>query len=69
MPVFVDTLNDLKTTKRFHERYGSYPVLRIHDHDSQDLAGRIDGNPLRGEIPIEDLLAQLQKGLTEFRNR
>lgn len=66
VPVFIDTLNDLETTRRFGENWGSYPVLRIHDHDGKDLAGRIDGNRVAGEIPVADLLAQLERGLEAF---
>ncbi len=46
--------------------YGSYPVLRIHDHVGQDIAGRLDGNPVRGRIPIDDMLAQLERGRRAF---
>ncbi len=67
MPVFVDTLTDLPQTKRFGERYGSYPVLRIHDHASGDIAGRIDGNRVAGRIPVDDVLDQLARGLAAFR--
>lgn len=67
IPVFVDTLSDLKTTKRFKERYGSYPVLRIHDHDERDIARRIDGNPVAGKIPLADILAQMDVGLERFK--
>ena len=27
VPVFIDTLKDVPQTKRFGERYGSYPVV------------------------------------------
>lgn len=37
-------------------------MLRIFDHEGHDLAGRLDGNPVRGRIPIEDILAQLARG-------
>ena len=69
VPVFVDTLNDLETTRRFDEKYGSYPVLRIHDHDQRDLAGRIDGNRVAGKIPVAQLLDQLRKGLKSFQKK
>ena len=46
--------------------YGSYPVLRIHDHEGRDLAGRLDGNPVRGRIPVEDMLAQFERGARAF---
>ena len=66
MPVFIDTLEDLETTRRFEERYGSYPVIRIHDHAERDLAGRLDGNKVAGLIPVRDLLARLERGLAAF---
>ena len=69
MPVFVDTLSDLETTQRFDERYGSYPVLRVHDHAEGDLAGRLDGNPVRGRLPVEDVVAQLRRGREAYANR
>ena len=59
VPVFVDTLKDLKTTKRFNEKYGSYPVLRIHNLNGQDIAGRIDGNLVAGRIPAVQVLKQM----------
>lgn len=59
-------MNDLETTRRFGENWGSYPVLRIHDHEGKDLAGRIDGNRVAGEIPVADVLAQLERGLAAF---
>ena len=40
----MDTLDPNQPYERFGESYGSYPVLRIHDHGGRDLAGRIDGN-------------------------
>lgn len=67
--MFVDTLNDLPTTKRFGESYGSYPVLRVHDAEEKDLAGRIDGNPIAGRIPVKDVLSQLELGLREFESK
>ena len=63
IPVFVDTLKDLKTTKRFKENYGSYPVLRVHDLKGKDIAGRIDGNKVAGKIPVKEMLAQFEKAL------
>ena len=62
MPVFIDTLNDLPNTKRFGENYGSYPVIRVHDHDGVDIAGRIDGNPVAGKIPGPELLDLMDRG-------
>jgi hypothetical protein len=59
VPVFIDTLKDLKTTKRFKEKYGSYPVLRIHDTQGRDIAGRIDGNLVAGRIPVVQVLKQM----------
>lgn len=62
VPVFVDTLDKSKPYARFGESYGSYPVLRIHDHQGRDLAQRVDGNPVRGRIPVDELLAQFEEG-------
>jgi hypothetical protein len=67
VPVFIDTLNDLPTTKRFGESYGSYPVLRIQDHREKDIAGRIDGNLVAGRIPVDEILDQLDRGLQAYR--
>ena len=69
VPVYIDTLTDLPQTKRFGENYGSYPVLRIHDHAGKDIAGRIDGNKVAGRIPVPDMLAQMQRGLKAFAQR
>ena len=69
MPVFVDTLDRSQPYERFGESYGSYPVLRIHDHDGGDLAGRIDGNLVRGEIPVEEVLAQFARGAAAWSAR
>ena len=63
VPVFIDTLKDLKTTKRFKESYGSYPVLRVHDLSGKDIAGRIDGNRVAGKIPVSQMLEQFEKAL------
>jgi hypothetical protein len=67
VPVFVDTLDSSQPYERFGESFGSYPVLRIHDHDSDDLAGRLDGNPVRGRIPVDDVLDQLERGRQAFQ--
>ena len=62
-------MKDIKTTKRFDESYGSYPVIRVHDHQERDLAGRLDGNLVLGEIPVSQLLEQLARGEKKFRTR
>jgi hypothetical protein len=67
VPVFVDTLDPSQPYERFGESYGSYPVLRVHDHDGRDLAGRLDGNAVQGRIPVEDVLRQLERGLEAYR--
>ncbi len=59
VPVFIDTLKDVKNTKRFNEKYGSYPVLRIQNTRGQDIAGRIDGNLVAGRIPVVQVLKQM----------
>jgi len=41
-------------------------VLRIHDHEGRDLAGRIDGNALRGRISVEEVLEQFTLGERAF---
>lgn len=66
VPVFIDTLSDLKTTKRFGENYGSYPVLRIHDLNGKDIGGRIDTNRTAGIIGGTDLTNQFQQALKIF---
>lgn len=62
VPLFVDTLDRDQPYGRFGESYGSYPVLRVFDHEGADLAGRLDGNAVAGRIPVEDVLAQLARG-------
>jgi hypothetical protein len=69
VPVFIDTLADGPTTRRFGESYGSYPVLRIHDHRGNELAKRLDGNPVAGRIPVSEVLDQLERGLAAFGRR
>ena len=69
VPVFVDTLDRSKPYKRFGESWGSYPVLRVHDHNGQDLGGRLDGNRVRGRLTVDEVLAQLKRGMTEYRAR
>ncbi|MBM3461017.1 MAG: hypothetical protein FJX76_02845 [Armatimonadetes bacterium] len=66
VPVFIDTLKD-PDTERLGEMQGSYPVLRIFDHAENDLAGRLDGNPIQGHIPVRDILRQFQRGLEAFK--
>ena len=41
-------------------------MLRVHDHDERDLAGRLDGNAVRGEIPTAEVLLQLAAGRKAF---
>jgi hypothetical protein len=69
VPVFVDTLDRAQPYARFGESYGSYPVLRVHDHAGRELAGRLDGNAVRGEIPADEVLAQLERGRAAFASR
>ena len=64
IPVFVDTLSDLKTTRQFGERIGSYPVLRVLDAEGRDVRPRIDTNPTAGEVPVARLLKQLRPAST-----
>jgi len=64
--VFIDTLGDPGGYEPFGESYGSYPVLRIQDHDGNDLAARIDGNPVRGRIPAKQLLRQFESGRAAY---
>ena len=69
IPVFIDTLKDLKTTKRFKERFGSYPVLRIHDLKGNDIGGRIDGNLVSGKIPVPQMLKQFKLAGDAFKKK
>ena len=66
VPVFVDTLDEGQPYQRFGESYGSYPVLRIHDHAGKDIAGRIDGNAVQGRIDAGELLRQFERGRAAF---
>ena len=66
IPVFIDTLNDLETTKRFAEKYGSYPVLRVHDLKGRDIGGRIDTNRTAGIVGATDLIEQFKSALKSF---
>lgn len=66
VPVFVDTLSDLKTTKRFGENYGSYPVLRMHNLSGKEIGGRIDGNRVAGRIPVDTMVAQFKQAKEKF---
>ena len=66
MPVFVDTLKDLKQTKRFGESYGSYPVLRIHDLNGKEVGGRVDGNKVAGKIPVREIIQQFDLANKSF---
>ena len=67
IPVFIDTLKDIKTTKRFKERYGSFPVLRVHDLKGRDIGGRIDGNRVAGKIPVKKMLQQFKTSWDAFK--
>lgn len=75
VPVFVDTLDSSKPYKRFGERWGSYPVLRIFDPrrtqglDGLDLANRLDGNKVAGRLKVADMLAQFERGLAAYAER
>jgi hypothetical protein len=44
-------------------------VLRIHDHEGRDLAGRLDGNVVRGVIPAAEVLEQLETGRVAWAKR
>ena len=66
VPVFIDTLDRSQPYERFGEHWGSYPVLRVHDHEERDLAGRLDGNPVQGAIPVEEVLAQMARGVEAY---
>ena len=65
--MFIDTLDRSQPYEHFGESWGSYPVLRVHDHEENDLAGRLDGNPVAGRLPVDDVLAQMARGLEAWR--
>ncbi len=67
VPVFIDTLTDLKTTKRFHESFGSYPVLRVHDLQGQDIGGRLNTNPTAGWVAPKKVVRQMEQALEKFK--
>ena len=66
MPVFIDTLGDASQYKRFGEHWGSYPVLRVHNLQGEEIGGRIDGNPVGGRIPVSQMLDQFKTALASF---
>lgn len=67
MPVFIDTLKDFETTSRFQERYGSYPVLRVHDLKGREIGGRIDTNRTAGIVGATELTDQFRQALKKFK--
>ena len=69
VPVFIDTLRDGKNTKRFQERFGSFPVLRVHDLKGKDIGGRLDGNKVAGKIPVKQVLGQFETGMKAFQKK
>jgi hypothetical protein len=66
VPVFIDTLTDSQTTKRFGESFGSYPVLRVHNLQGRDIAGRINTNLSAGIVPAAEVVEQMARGLKAF---
>ena len=66
VPVFIDTLGDASQYKRFDEHWGSYPVLRIHNLQGEEIGGRIDGNLVGGRIPVSQILAQFDTAKVTF---
>jgi hypothetical protein len=67
VPVFIDTLKDHSTTERFEENFGSYPVLRVHDLQGNDIGGRIDTNPTAGIVGTGELTEQMNRALSVFQ--
>lgn len=68
VPVFIDTLTDLKTTRRFKESFGSYPVLRVHDLEGREIGGRLNTNPTAGRVPAKKVVRQMEQALERFKN-
>jgi len=66
VPVFIDTLGDATQYKRFNERWGSYPVLRVHNLQGEEIGGRIDGNRVAGRIPVSQMLQQFKTAQASF---
>lgn len=67
VPVFIDTLTDSRTTKRFGESFGSYPVLRVHNLQGKDIAGRINTNLSAGIVPAAEVVEQMERGLNALK--
>ena len=67
--VFIDTQKDEPSTCRFGENYGSYPVLRIQDHQARDLLPKLDSNITHGIVPVEKVLDHLKKGQEVFLSK
>jgi len=66
VPVFIDTLGSAKHYERFDEHFGSYPVLRVHNLEGEEIGGRIDGNRVAGRIPISQMLEQFKTASAAF---
>ena len=47
-----------------HHRVGK--VVATQQLDQGHIAGRIDGNKVRGHIPVAEVLAQFERGRTAF---
>lgn len=67
VPVFIDTLKNIPQTERFQERVGSYPVIRVHNLQGEDIGGRLDTNPTAGITSATDLIKQMDGALRQFR--